>query len=81
MKVSELQKLSNVQEEKIEVGFGILALITSLGALANAIAPLVGLVKVALAPQGEIKDKVVGYKWQMGKDTPKTSLESFTTFE
>ncbi|WP_036452036.1 hypothetical protein [Mycoplasma buteonis] len=81
MKLEEAKKLEIKDLERITVGFSAVALISSIGALANAIAPIVGLIKVAMSPQGEIKDKTVGYKWQLTDKTSKSTIDTFTTFE
>ncbi|RIV16794.1 hypothetical protein [Mycoplasmopsis gallopavonis] len=81
MKLEQLSKISPEKYKDLTVGFSLIALATGIGAIANAIAPLIGLIKTSLAPQGEIKDKLVSYKWQLNDSKTKAPLETFSTFD
>ncbi|VEU70118.1 hypothetical protein [Mycoplasmopsis glycophila] len=82
MKLQELEKVKKENYKDLSVGFAITTFTANLVALISAIAPLVGLIKTSLASHGEIKDKFVHYKWQLGKDgASKSPTDTFTTFD
>ncbi|QGZ97368.1 hypothetical protein GE118_00940 [Mycoplasma sp. NEAQ87857] len=76
-----MKKLDNKQLNDLTPGFAITGLITAIGAIATAVTPIVGLIKTATAPTGEIKDKNATYKWEM--PTPKVvkpTVDNYITF-
>ncbi|VEU58486.1 hypothetical protein [Mycoplasmopsis gallinacea] len=80
MKLNELEKIESQKELKTEAGFALSTLITSLPLIISSIAPLVGLIKSAIAPEGEIKDKLVQFKWNNNVKKASNTLDYYSVF-
>lgn len=83
MKLQDLKRVDEQELKHIQPGFALVALITAIPTIVNAIASVVGLIKTSLTDNGEIKDKINTFKWDNSKkETTKSSpnLNKYISF-